>query len=52
MERRHAPNERDATDQLISECYCPRCYHFSGGGLCRICERGVAIKEQVGGHPC
>ena len=46
MERRHAPDARDATGQLISECYCPRCDHFSGGGLCRVCRRELAIGEQ------
>ena len=46
MERRHASDARDATGQLISECYCPRCDHFSGGGLCRVCQRELAIEEQ------
>ena len=39
MERKHAPDARNATGQLISECYCPRCDHYSGGGLCRVCRR-------------
>ena len=46
MERRHAPDARDATGQLVSERYCPRCDHFSGGGLCRVCRRERAIGEQ------
>ena len=46
MERRHAPDARDATGKLIADCNCPRCDHFSGGGLCRICKRELAIEEQ------
>lgn len=45
-ERKHAPDARDATGKLIADCYCPRCDHFSGGGLCRICKREVAIEKQ------
>ena len=45
MERRHAPDARNATGQLISECYCPRCDHYSGGGLCRVCRREIAVEE-------
>ena len=46
MERRHAPDARDVTGKLIADCYYPRCDHFSGGGLCRICRREVAIEER------
>ena len=46
MERRHAPDARDGTGKLIADCYCPRCNHFSGGSLCRICKQEVAIKER------
>ncbi len=45
MERRHAPDARDATGKLLSECYCPRCDHVSGGGLCRVCQRELAMEE-------
>ena len=45
MERKHAPDARNATGQLISECYCPRCDHYSGGGLCRVCRREIAVEE-------
>ena len=44
MERRHAPDAVDATGKLIADCYCPRCDHFSGGGLCRVCKRELAIE--------
>ena len=47
-ERRHAPDAVDATGKLFADCYCPRCDHFSGGGLCRICKREVAIEERDG----
>ena len=46
MERRHAPDARDATGKLVADCYCPQCDHFSGGGLCRVCRRERAIEEQ------
>ena len=45
-ERRHASDARDATGKLIADYYCPRCDHFSGGGLCRICKRELAIDAQ------
>ena len=45
MERRHAPDALDATGRLIADCYCPRCDHYSGGGLCRVCRREIAIEE-------
>ena len=45
MERKHAPDARNATGQLISECYCPRCDHYSGGGICRVCRREIAVEE-------
>ena len=45
MERRHAPDAVDATGRLIADCYCPRCDHYSGGGLCRVCRREIAIEE-------
>ena len=45
MERQHAPDARDAIGKLIAECYCPRCGHFSGGGICRKCRREIAIEE-------
>ena len=46
MERRHAPDARDATGKLVADCYCPQCDQFSGGGLCRVCRRERAIEEQ------
>ena len=46
MERKHSPDARDATGKLIADCYCPRCDHFSGGGLCRVCRRELAIEAQ------
>ena len=45
MERRHAPDAVDATGRLIADCYCPRCDHYSGGGICRMCRREIAIEE-------
>ena len=46
MERRHASDAVDATGRLIADCYCPRCDHYSGGGLCRVCRREIAIEER------
>ena len=46
MERRHAPDAVDTTGRLIADCYCPRCDHYSGGGLCRVCRREVGIEKQ------
>ena len=45
MERQHAPDARDAIGKLIADCYCPRCDHYSGGGICRVCRREIAIEE-------
>ena len=45
MEGRHAPDAVDTTGRLIADCYCPRCDHYSGGGLCRVCRREIAIEE-------
>ena len=45
MERRHAPDAVDATGRLIADFYCPRCDHYSGGGICRMCRREIAIEE-------
>ena len=42
MERRHAPDARDATGKLVADCYCPQCDHFSGGGLCRVMATRVS----------
>ena len=41
----HPPDARDATGRLISDYYCPRCDHYSGGGLCRVCRREIAVEE-------
>ena len=46
MERRHAPDARDATGKLLSDCYCPRCGYVSGGGLCRVCRREIAVDAE------
>ena len=46
MERKHSVDEGDATGKLVSECYCPRCDQYSGGGMCRVCRREVAVEEQ------
>ena len=45
MERKHAPDAVDTTGRLIADCYCPRCDHYSGGGICRMCRREIAIEE-------
>ena len=42
----HDDKPRDDTGKSISECYCPQCGYFSGGGLCRVCRRELAIEEQ------
>ena len=35
------PEYRDATGTKVRYLYCPDCGYFSGGGVCRVCERGV-----------
>ena len=37
----HDPEDRDAIGQKVRCLYCPDCGHFSGGGVCRVCERGL-----------
>ena len=37
----HNPEDRDATGVKVKYLYCPDCGHFSGGGVCRVCERGL-----------
>ena len=32
---------RDATGVKVKYLYCPDCGRFSGGGVCRVCERGL-----------
>lgn len=36
----HDPDYRDATGTMVKYLYCPECDNFSGGGVCRVCERG------------
>ena len=36
----HDPEDRDATGVKVKYLYCPDCGHYSGGGICRVCERG------------
>ena len=35
----HDPEDRDATGVKVKYLYCPDCGHYSGGGVCRVCER-------------
>ena len=44
-EQGHAPDAVDATGKLIADCYCPRCDHFSSGGICRVCRREISVAE-------
>ena len=37
----HDPEDRDATGVKVRYLYCPDCGHFSGGGVCRVCQRGL-----------
>ena len=37
----HDPEYRDATGVKVKYLYCPECGHFSGGGVCRVCKRGL-----------
>ena len=37
----HDPEDRDATGVKVRYLYCPECGHFSGGGVCRVCKRGL-----------
>ena len=34
------PEDRDATGVKVRYLYCPECGHYSGGGVCRMCEEG------------
>ena len=34
------PNDRTATGRPVAELYCRQCGFYSGGGLCRVCQRG------------
>ena len=31
---------RTAAGQLLKDLYCPGCDQYSGGGICRVCQRG------------
>lgn len=35
------PEDRDATGVKVRYLYCPDCGRYSGGGVCRSCERGL-----------
>ena len=37
----HDPEDRDATGVKVRNLYCPDCGQFSGGGVCRVCVRGL-----------
>ena len=37
----HDPHDRDDTGALVATLYCPDCGHYSGGGLCRVCQREI-----------
>ena len=37
----HDPEDRDATGVKVRYLYCPDCGRFSGGGVCRVCDRGL-----------
>ena len=32
-------DDRTAAGRAVADLYCPRCDEYSGGGLCRRCER-------------
>ena len=34
------PEDREATGTKVRFLYCPDCGWYSGGGVCRVCERG------------
>ena len=34
-------NDRDFTGTMLKFLYCPDCGHYSGGGVCRLCETGL-----------
>ena len=35
------PEDRDATGTKVRYLYCPDCDEYSGGGVCRVCQRGL-----------
>ena len=36
----HNPEDRTSAGTMVRFLYCPDCGHYSGGGICRVCERG------------
>lgn len=38
------PGARTAQGLLVRDLYCPRCDHYSGGGLCRVCASGFGTE--------
>ena len=44
----HDPECRDSTGVKVKYLYCPECGHFSGGGVCRVCERGLGASPNIG----
>jgi hypothetical protein len=32
---------RTGSGRLLVDCYCTSCDEYSGGGLCRVCQRAV-----------
>ncbi len=38
----HDANDRTAAGTPVANLYCHGCGHYSGGGLCRVCQREKA----------
>ena len=30
-----------ASGKPIADCFCPLCDEYSGGGICRVCQREI-----------
>ena len=42
------PEDRTAAGTKVKYLFCPDCGHYSGGGLCRVCERGLGRVHAAG----
>lgn len=46
----HDPEDRTAAGTKIKYLYCPECGHYSGGGVCRVCERANGTESPTAGR--
>ena len=41
------PDDRTADGTMVKYLYCPECSNYSGGGLCRVCDRANGPKPRL-----